>query len=159
MGVFRFAIVLLFKYGIILERLSDSLVRCSSKMNRVKSIARWLVLPFGSLKVFVIVVLLFLLSRVADVGSTYWVLSQWGFDFSEEKHPFTRMLFNLIGFWGDAAVNLFLSFILILLSACFFYLLRENHTRLAKVAPVATLLSISLISFFVAMGNLVFPRY
>jgi len=104
-------------------------------------------------------VLFLLLARLTDLGSTYWFLSQADFNFAEEANPFSEMLFNLFGFFGGSAVNLFLSMVTLPpLSALLFYMRRgSTHTRISKIEPVAALLSLSLIYFVIAISNFHLP--
>ena len=127
-------------------------------MSRVKNVARWLVLPFGSFKIFAILMLFFALSRAADWGSTYWGLSQVGFDFSEEKNPINRMLITSFGFSGAIAINSFFALVTFLpLFALLSHVLWEKYPRFAKVAPVAALMSVTLAYFLVSMNNFELP--
>lgn len=108
----------------------------------MKGLARWFSVPFGSLKMLAILAFVLFLGRMADLGSTYWFLSQSGFDLTREGNHISRMLFTSFGFFGSAVAQLFVSWtILLLFSATLFYLLRELNLRLAKIAAAAILIS------------------
>jgi len=122
-------------------------------MNRVKSIARWFVLPFGSLKILLILLVVFLLSRVADLASTYWFLSQAEFDITKEANPLMRLLFRNVGIFGGLLVNLIYSPVFMLLYAAFLFheFLRIKYLRFANIFPVAFFLYASILGFLVTV--------
>ena len=124
-------------------------------MKGTKSVINWFVLPFGSLKTMAIIFLVHSLGRAADTGSTYWFLSQFGFNLANEGNPISRISIILFGFWAHAAINLFIPSVLVLfISTIIFYRFRVKNLILAKTASAAVPITFGVLSLFVAGYNL-----
>jgi len=124
-------------------------------MSRMKLVADWFVLPFGSLKMLVILVSILFVGRIADLGSTYWFLSQAEFNLANEANLIFRTIFSLCGFFCGATANLFLSVVHILLASVvpFHFLRKTRSVRLAKVVSATILISFGIRASLAAIHN------
>jgi len=129
-------------------------------MNSMKAIGFWFVSPFGCLKVFARVIAIYLLSRVADLATTYWFLDQAGFDIGMEANPLMRVLFDQLGIVGGMLFNFIAApFYLIVVTAIAFHCLRQSkYVRFVRIFPVAVFMCASILGVCVAINNLGIPK-
>lgn len=78
---------------------------------------RRLIEPFGSLKKFIILLSVFLLSRFVDLLLTYWGLEADGWELEWEKSMMARALMEWLGFLPSAIVGTILATGLVLVGA------------------------------------------
>lgn len=113
--------------------------------------------PFGSLKIFILLSGILLLSHMADIGATYYTLAQAGGNLEAEGNTIVRELMHRYGFWAAAVFHKVPRFtITITEGIVFFYSLRLIRApfRATRVFVVAFITTSSISAIMAVMFHI-----
>lgn len=92
---------------------------------KIKRVASVVVEPFGSIRIFIMVMTAFIISKILDTASTYYHFSQPGSDISDEINPTGEFFLGSLGAIERFVLMLIFPIIVfVLLAVLVFYLFR-----------------------------------
>lgn len=116
----------------------------------------YLAKTFGSVRIALLLFGILLLSRIADMGTTYWFLSHHGWNYDYEANTLQRGLMVKLGFFQAATFNVAISYLLIFTCITvvqILFRLRDYSKRCAQKIGYAMFLGLAGPSFLVSLHN------